>query len=127
MKWQAYRKIATATPSPADDFWLPPCEPAPADNTPKVNLWCQAGDCFCSELLPGPDHAAGCSSCGYAKAPAAKRTPTATETEPATFEQTGDPVTCPYWYQTCHAVGFYQDACTRCTDCQIFKFLEDNT
>ena len=42
------------------------------------------------------------------------------------FEQEGDPVTCPYWNRVCHFVGLYQDACTRCTDCEIFKFLEAN-
>ena len=53
--------------------------------------------------------------------------PETTKTIPAVFEQTGDPVTCPYWQQVCHAVSFYQDACTRSTDCPIFKFLKLNS
>jgi len=50
-----------------------------------------------------------------------------TDTEPATFEQTGDPVTCPYWYQVCHAVEMYREQCTRNTTCRVYKFLEVNT
>lgn len=79
--------IALATPSPTDDFWLPPCEPAPAG----------------------------------------KRSPIATDTEHATFEQTGDPVSCRFWSQVCWEVGMYQEQCTRCTDCRIFKFLKINS
>lgn len=51
----------------------------------------------------------------------------ATDTEPATFVQIGDPVTCPYWFQVCWAVGMYQEQCTRNTACRVYKFLEVNS
>jgi hypothetical protein len=40
-----------------------------------------------------------------------------------TFEQTGDPVSCPYWFQVCWAVQKYQRHCTRNGDCLTYKFL----
>ncbi len=49
------------------------------------------------------------------------------ETIPAIFEQDGHPLSCPYWFQVCHAVEYYQEDCTRCTDCRIFKFLKVNS
>ena len=97
----------------------------PANDGKDLILYCADGDCWCSQKLPAADYPASCGACEYLDNP--KQTKEQAETIPATFEQTGDPVTCPYWFQVCHAVSFYQDACTRCTDCQIFKFLKVNT
>jgi hypothetical protein len=41
-----------------------------------------------------------------------------------TFEQSGDPVSCLYWFQVCWAVQLYQGQCTRSTDCRVYKFLK---
>jgi len=40
-----------------------------------------------------------------------------------TFEQSGDPISCPYWFQVCWAVQKYQRHCTRNRDCLTYKFL----
>lgn len=40
-----------------------------------------------------------------------------------TFEPTGDPTPCPYWFRVCWAVGLYQEQCTRDTECRVYKFL----
>lgn len=40
------------------------------------------------------------------------------------FEQEGDPVSCPYWYRVCWAVAMYQNQCTRNTTCRVYQFLE---
>ena len=95
--------------------------PANIRHTP---LFCSDGNCDCSQRLPSADYPSGCGKCEYLNNP---RQVKCTETIPAVFEQTGDPVSCPYWRQVCHAVSFYQDACTRSTDCPIYKFLEVNS
>lgn len=41
-----------------------------------------------------------------------------------TFEQSGDPVSCRFWFQVCWAVGMYQEQCTRNTDCRVYNFLQ---
>jgi hypothetical protein len=40
------------------------------------------------------------------------------------FEQSGDPVSCPYWFRVCWSVGMHQEQCTRDTDCRVHKFLK---
>lgn len=40
------------------------------------------------------------------------------------FEKEDDPVSCPYWYQVCWAVGLYQQHCTKNTGCTTYKFLK---
>jgi len=45
--------------------------------------------------------------------------------DPATtYEQSSDPVSCPYWFRVCWAVQLYQRRCTRDTGCITFKFLK---
>lgn len=118
--------IAIATPM-TDDIFAPdyPDSENPAADGHTLPLYCESGDCHCSQKLPAADYPKGCGGCEYLNNP--RQAKEQTETTPATFEQTGDPVTCPYWFQVCHAVDFYRDACTSCTDCQIFKFLKVNT
>jgi hypothetical protein len=94
---------------------------APANKGRALPLYCESGGCHCSQKLPGND----CGDCEYLNNP--RQAKEQTETIPATFEQTGNPASCPYWFQVCHAVDFYQDACTRCTECQMYHFLAVNS
>jgi hypothetical protein len=48
-------------------------------------------------------------------------------TEPATFEQAGDPVSCPFWYQVCWSCADYQKQCSRNTTCTVYKWLKKNS
>jgi len=50
----------------------------------------------------------------------------ATPEKVVNFEATSEPVSCRFWQQVCYAVGFYQESCTRSTDCPIYKFLALN-
>lgn len=62
--------------------------------------------------------------------PAPPSTPVISPTETGercntiTFEQSGDPVSCRFWFQVCWAVGLYQDQCGRDTDCRVYRFLK---
>lgn len=47
--------------------------------------------------------------------------------EVLTFEGSGSPVSCPYWFQVCWAVGMYQAQCTRSSACTVFNFLKINS
>lgn len=49
---------------------------------------------------------------------------TVPDNQPTAFEQTGDPVSCPYWFRVCWAVQKYQQHCTRDTGCLTYKFLQ---
>jgi hypothetical protein len=40
------------------------------------------------------------------------------------FEQSGDPVSCKFWYRVCWACETYQSHCTRNVDCLTYKFLQ---
>jgi hypothetical protein len=95
--------------------------------TEKPSLYCKSGDCHCSQKLPAANYPAGCSKYAYFGKPPVKRgsSPDATETD--TFEQTGDPVSCKYWYQVCWAVGMYQEQCKRNSGCIVYNFLKRNT
>lgn len=50
-----------------------------------------------------------------------------TPTGPATFEQHGDPVSCPFWYQVCWSCADYQKQCSRDTTCTVYKWLKKNS
>lgn len=125
-------RLATLADNSPTDIFAPDYldSGTPAADGKDLPLYCESGDCHCSQKLPAADYPNGCGKCNYyGKPPADKQglQNSVKVIEPATFEQTGDPVTCPYWFQVCHAVDFYQDACTRSTDCKIFKFLKVNT
>lgn len=123
---EAVSKVSKVKAPEQDDIFAPDYLDiqTTADDS-KPSLYCADGGCHCSQMLPGNDYPAGCGKCEYLNNP--KQAKQQAETIPATFEQTGAPVSCPYWYQVCHAVSFYQESCTRCTDCQIFKFLRLNS
>lgn len=97
----------------------------PANDENRPSLHCSDGGCHCSQMLPAANYPAGCGKCEHRDNPKQSKAPTATE--PATFEQTGDPVSCPYWFQVCWTVEIYQEQCTRCTDCRVYKFLKINS
>lgn len=44
-----------------------------------------------------------------------------------TFEQTGDPVSCPFWFQVCWSCADYQKQCSRNTTCTVYKWLKKNS
>lgn len=118
--------IAIATPS-TDDILEPGLldVETPAADGKDLPLYCESGDCWCSQKLPAANYPAGCVPCEYLNNPRQAKAPT--KTIPATFEQTGDPVSCRFWNQVCWAVGMYQEQCTRNTECRIYKFLEVNS
>lgn len=95
----------------------------------SVSAYCNSYGGHCSVKVIGiyPDDCTRIKCEHYGRPPAAKRTPAATDTEPAAFEQTGDPVSCPYWYQVCWAVEMYQGQCTRDSRCRVYTFLKLNT
>jgi hypothetical protein len=45
-------------------------------------------------------------------------------TLPVSFDETGDPVSCKFWYRVCWACETYQRHCTRNVDCLTYKFLQ---
>lgn len=49
------------------------------------------------------------------------------ENRPAAFEQTGDPVSCPFWFQVCWSCADYQKQCSRDTACTVYKWLKKNS
>lgn len=61
---------------------------------------------------------------GYVKA---ITTTSTTSVDAQTFEQTGDPVSCRFWFQICWSCKLYFDQCTRNSSCKVYKFLERNT
>jgi hypothetical protein len=119
----ALSKLSKVTAPEQVDIFAPDYQndSTPANNGKDKPLYCFTGDCWCSQKLPGND----CGACEYLTTP--RQPPPATETEPATFEQTGDPVSCKYWFQVCWACKLYFEQCTRNTECKIYRFLTVNS
>lgn len=123
----ALSKLSKVLTHKQDDVFAPDCLDSviPANDENRPSLHCSDGSCHCSQKLPAANYPAGCGKCEYLDNPMQPKAPTATK--PATFEQAGDPVSCPYWFQVCWAVEMYQEQCTRNSDCRVYAFLRINS